>query len=490
RGTPLWAGIQSALVPGWGQVSTGHPVVGWTLVAVSLAIGAFAAAWVVTVGPTEVLARLADPTILLAILALNVFMAGLRLSVSSHAWWEGGGRRFLALLVLWAVVLAPHVAVGWVGTQTRDAMLDIFHPAAGPPPPGASPPPSAGATTSSTTAEFPEGTRTDPPGESATSTIPVTSSTVPPSTTSTTATTTTTLPPTTSTSLPLGTERLTVLLLGGDAGPGRPGLRTDTIMVATVDTTTGAAALFGIPRNFGGISFSDGTPFPLGPDALLNEVYGWGRANPAAFGGLDPGASAVTDVAEHITGLEIDYFALVDLTGFPEVVDAFGGVELDVPQAVDAPLYDPRTGGFTMIRIPAGPQRLDGGEAMAYSRARYGSSDYDRMGRQRCVVSALADQVDPIRTFARLPLILDAIRANVTTDMPVDLVPDLLRLADRVTLDRVAVVGFGPDWASGRTQAGVNIPDIERIRVAVYQTIIDPDLAGDQSGILTADEAC
>ena len=99
RGTPLWAGIQSALVPGWGQVSTGHPVVGWTLVAVSLAIGAFAAAWVVTVGPTEVLARLADPTILLAILALNVFMAGLRLSVAAHAWWAGGGRRVLARLV-------------------------------------------------------------------------------------------------------------------------------------------------------------------------------------------------------------------------------------------------------------------------------------------------------------------------------------------------------------------------------------------------------
>lgn len=472
---PFWAGFRSLVLPGWGQIVTDHRALGWTLLSCVVATGVALGALVVVLGPGEVVARLSDPTLLLGLLAINVLVAAVRLGATVHAWWAGGGRNVVAITALAILVLVPHVALGWVGAETRDTLVSVFTQAPEPAPvvPTATP--------TTTTSTVPTVTTT---------TAPVLAS-PPPSTATTVTTTTTTVPATTTTTtIPYGDGRLTVLLLGGDAGPGRPGLRTDTMMVATVDTTTGAAALFGLPRNFGGITFSDGTAFPKGRTALLNEVYGWGVDHPAAFGGIDPGAAAVKDVAEHITGLPIDHFALVDLTGFPDVVDAFGGVVLDVPRTVDGPLYDPTTGGYEMITIPAGEQRLDGDEALAYSRARIGSSDYVRMGRQRCVLTALVEQADPIRTFARLPAILDTIEANVTTDIPLDVVPDLLRLAQRVEAGEVRVVGFDRSWRSGWTANRLAIPDIERIRAAVFQTLVDPDLAADQSGILTADEEC
>lgn len=463
--TPMQAGLRSALIPGWGQLATRRRRLGWVLMAASGGGGLMVGAAMLTLGWLEVLSRLADPDVLAAVLVGNVVVAATRLVSTEHAWWANGGRNGLAALLLGVVVLVPHVAAGWVGSEVRHTLLEVFAPPQ--PPPAAVSVPSSTTTSTSTTVI--------PPTVLA-ATITTSTSTTAPSTTttSTTTTTTTTVPTTTTTTLPLGKERLNLLVLGGDAGPGRSGLRTDTVMVASVDTTTGDAALFGLPRNFGSLVFSDGTPFP---GAILNEVYGWGRAHPDAFGGVDPGVSALADVAEHLTGLETDYFLLVDLTGFADVVDAFGGVALTVPVPIDGPLYDPDTGRHTMIRIPPGDQVLDGGQALAYARSRLGTSDYDRMARQRCLVAAMIAQVDPVGLLTRLSGLLDVLETHLTTDLPVDLVPDLVRLAALVEAGEIRSIGFDPTWGLGRNSAGYPIPDVDRIRAAVHQTITDPATA-------------
>ncbi|HEX6300772.1 MAG TPA: LCP family protein [Acidimicrobiia bacterium] len=460
--------MRSTVVPGWGQLATNRTVIGKILVFITGLIAIAALTVFLFVEPIELAAWLANPDVLLGVVLANLAFAAIRLFSTGHAWVVGGGRRLFGVVLLGFFVAIPHAAIAWVGLETRDSMMKVFPTAA----PVAAPP---------------------------------SASTVPP-------TTTTTMPNTTSTRLeltpvvtapgeygiddinlkkvplwrPFGEERLNILLLGGDAGPRRSGLRTDTMIVVSIDPVSGDAALIGIPRNFGGVTLKDGTEVPV---EILNAVYGWGQNHPERFDGPDPGASAAVEVLENITGLEFDYYMLVDLTGFAELVDAFGGVHLVVPRAVDGPLYDPATGGYEMVRIEAGEQFLDGAHALAYARVRHDSTDYVRMGRQRCLLAAMTRDADPLGLLSRLGDLLDVIETHVTTDFPVDLIPELVRLSPRISSGDIRVIGFDHKWKVGRTADGAAIPDIERIREAVRRTVENRDDAA-ELGVTTAEEAC
>jgi LCP family protein required for cell wall assembly len=285
-------------------------------------------------------------------------------------------------------------------------------------------------------------------------------------------------------------SRITVLLLGGDAGPGRGGLRTDTMIVASVDTVTGNAVLFGLPRNMTGFTFSDGTAFPGVGRGLLNEVYTWGIRNPEAYGGLDPGASAVKDVAANLLGIPIDYFVLVDMTGFAEMVDVMGGVTVSVRKDLVAPVYNREDGTHVMTTIPAGSHLLDGDLALAYARSRTGSNDYSRMARQRCVLTALAEQIDPFTLLPRLGGILDALKENVTTDISSEQIPSLVNLGALLSSERVMVVGFDRGYRIGTVAEGSLRPDVDKIRAAVQQALVDPSALDPDLGMKPAAEAC
>lgn len=445
---------------------TERVVVGKVLVFITGMMAISALTVFLFVEPIEVAAWAADPDVLLAIVMANLALLGIRLFSTGHAWLVGGGRRWFAVLLLAVIVAIPHAAIAWVGLETRDSLMKVFPREQLPMP--ATPTTTAPTTTTTlptTTTEFVITPVSSAPGETATETVD-------------------------RSNLPLwrpfGEERLNVLLLGGDAGPGRRGLRTDTMMVVSIDTVSGDTALIGIPRNYGGVTFKNGSEVPV---KLLNAVYGWGQRNPAGFEGPDPGAAATRDVIENLTGLEIDHFMLVDLTGFADLIDAFGGVRLDVPRPINGPLYDPESGGYEMVRIEPGEQVLDGGLALAYARARYGTSDYSRMGRQRCIIASMARDADMIDLVSRLSDILAVIENNTTTDLPVEIVPDLIRLSARVESDHIRVIGFDARWRIGRTVEGAAIPDVARIRDAVRQVIENPDTAEDLDAV-TADTAC
>ena len=450
------------LVPGWGQLVTDRTALGKALVLITGLAAITGLTVFLFVEPIELAAWLADPDVLLAVIGVNIVFAVMRLFSTGHAWRAGGGHRWFAGVFLAMIVGIPHVAIAWVGLETRDSLIKVF------------PEPQAVAVTAATTTTSSSTTTTTilelgpiitTPGQYADDVLDVKK---------------------TKGWRPFGEERLNVLLLGGDAGPGRSGLRTDTMIVASVDPVSGDAALIGLPRNFGGVELTDGTRIPVD---LLNAVYGWGHRHAEAFGGRDPGAAAVSNVVEGITGLDLDYYMLVDLTGFADLVDAFGGVSLHVPETVDGPLYDEKTGTYEMIQIEAGDRVLDGGQALAYARARYGSNDYVRMGRQRCILAAMAKDADMLSLIARLSDLLAVVETNMSTDMPVDLVPELIRLAPRISGDQMRVTGFDSSWNVGRTREGAAIPDVERIRETVRQTIEDPSPdAG--SDVVTAEAAC
>jgi len=418
------------------------------VVAVTLAWGALFA----SLDPIEFAAWVVRREILLGLLGLNAAVGLFRMVAVADAHSGAGGRPIsIGLVAALLFVALPHAGLGWVQVRGYQALTSVFQPASQPPPIVAL------ANTSSTTS---------------TTSVPATG--VGGSTTTTTTPATTTTTP--------GPSRLTVLLLGSDAGPYRSGVRTDTVMVVSLDTVNGDLAIFGLPRNLSGLAFEDGLKVP----GILNTVYGFGTQRPDRFPGVDPGASALIEISEHITGLTIDHYVMVDMLSFVDVVDALGGVTMYVPVAVYDDLYETDRNAAPGIYFPVGYQEFDGSDALAYVRTRRYSSDYSRMARQRCVIAAMADQLDPASLLRGLPRLLSTFEENVDTDIPFDLLPDLIRLLGVVDMDNAIAVGFTPpDWT-----IGPNRPDIPRIREAVALAITDPAAAVELFSIEVTGSSC
>jgi anionic cell wall polymer biosynthesis LytR-Cps2A-Psr (LCP) family protein len=112
------------------------------------------------------------------------------------------------------------------------------------------------------------------------------------------------------------------------------------------------------------------------------------------------------------------------------------------------------------------------------------------MARQRCVITALADQADPLSLLARLGELLEMIEQNVTTDMTPEQIPDLVNLASLIATDRVVVVGFDRGYRIGKVAEGSARPDVEKIRAAVQQAITNPAALDHGLEMATAAEAC
>lgn len=254
----------------------------------------------------------------------------------------------------------------------------------------------------------------------------------PTTTTSTTTTTTTTLPPI------IGEARVNVLLLGGDAGPGRWSLRTDTMVVVSIDPATGDTAMISVPRNLQRLPFPEGTAldarYPGGFPEIANAVYPLVGLRPELVGDVDnPGAQAIKLGIAQLLGMPIHYYVLVDMAGFVDVVDALGGIEINVARRVPSPGNPPGAKHEVPPYIEAGVQHMDGTIALAYSRSRSADSDYQRMSRQRCVLAALTAAATPSAVALGLPDLVAAFGAAVRTDIPRDRLAEMTRLLDVFT---------------------------------------------------------
>ncbi|MGH8827025.1 MAG: LCP family protein [Jiangellaceae bacterium] len=247
-----------------------------------------------------------------------------------------------------------------------------------------------------------------------------------------------------------GKPRVNVLLLGADSGADREGTRTDTVMVASVDTESGDTALFSLPRNLLYVPFPDGPlreAYPEGfrgateADSWLYGLYGRIPVEfPDYFEGIgDPGAEALKLAVGEALGLDIDYYVMVNLRGFQYLVDALGGIDIDVPYRI--PIGTRTIPGVGCSRasgwIEPGPnQHLDGYRALWFARARCGpgpvSDDYERMRRQRCVIGAIAGQADPLTLVTRYQQLAAATKDTMSTDIPQQRLDAFAELAIKV----------------------------------------------------------
>lgn len=279
-----------------------------------------------------------------------------------------------------------------------------------------------------------------------------------------------------------GRARVNVLLMGGDSGPDREGTRTDTMMLASLNTATGRTVTFGLPRNLMDVPFPDDSPlhaaYPNGftgpgdPGSwMLNAVY---REVPILHphilgASADEGADAIKEAVEGATGLTVDYYVLVDFTGFRRLVDAMGGitVNVNIPVAIngqtDAGI--PPTGYIE----PGANQHLDGFHALWYARGRYGADDYQRMSRQRCVINAIIDEANPVNLLRRYQALAAAGSQVVSTDIPRELLPAFVQLALKAKDHRAKSVLF-------RSSADFNPgdPDFAYMHRVVQQALAPP----------------
>ncbi|GAB3987041.1 hypothetical protein GCM10029978_104130 [Actinoallomurus acanthiterrae] len=237
--------------------------------------------------------------------------------------------------------------------------------------------------------------------------------------------------------------RVNILLLGGDGAGDRVGVRTDSMTVASVDTKTGNTVLFSLPRNlqhfpmiprlrsrwpdgFTGV----GAP---GDEGLLNELFQDAEDDPSLVPGFDKGRRGPELVREEISyliGQPIDYYILVNLFGFADIVDAIGGVKVHIAQ--DIPFGGPEDGSAPTGVLKAGDRELGGKEALWYGRSRTASSDFVRMGRQKCLMKAIAEQADPQRVLTRFQQLAAAAKKTISANIPAELLPALIKLSSTV----------------------------------------------------------
>jgi len=276
--------------------------------------------------------------------------------------------------------------------------------------------------------------------------------------------------------------RLNILLLGGDAGKGRVGTRTDTVILASIDTKTGDTTLFSLPRNTARMPFPSDSPLrryypngftdgdPNNAEFFLNAMY---RDVPVKvpsdiLGKTDNlGADVMKLSVGQALGLKVDYYVLINLEGFSKMVDALGGVRLNVNTYIPI-------GGVTDLHIPpkeylhpGADQKLDGRSTLWYARGRYGSDDFARMDRQRCVINAMIKQANPANVLTRYEDIANASKSIVYTDIPQEVLPAMVDLSLRVKKGNVRSVVFKND-VSGFLSTN---PDFSQMRSRVKKAI-------------------
>ncbi|GAC1664849.1 MAG: hypothetical protein NVS9B8_05520 [Candidatus Limnocylindrales bacterium] len=290
-----------------------------------------------------------------------------------------------------------------------------------------------------------------------------------------------------------GQGRLNILLIGTDQRPNEGTYNTDTLIVVSIDPSTKQVAMFSLPRDSWGI------PLPPGPlqgafgptyQAKITSFFTAVRGRPDLVPGTNQtrGYNGLKEVLGSLYGIDIKYFVEVNFEGFKQVVDALGGVTINVQAPVIDNSYPSDTGRHARIYIPAGIQHMSGAQALIYARSRHGSDDFDRGYRQQRVLTSLREQANIADLIPRIPDLVAAVKATVRTDIPQSELAKLAGLASSIDTKNIRSYVFS--YPRYGTQTGPNapiykyMPDAGRIRAAVANAFkVDPQLENTRAGL-------
>lgn len=194
-------------------------------------------------------------------------------------------------------------------------------------------------------------------------------------------------------------DNISLLLMGVDDSAvrgGKNGVRTDALLLATFNKKDNSIKLVSIPRD----------------TYTYLEVRGkLDRINHAhAFGGVD----ATVDTVENLLDIPVDYFMKINFEAFMDIVDALGGIEVDVPVTFTEQNSKDEKGAISIV---AGKQTLDGEQALALARTRKIDSDIERGKRQQLVMQAIIKKSMSITSFTKYSDLIDALGDNLATNL-------------------------------------------------------------------------
>lgn len=285
--------------------------------------------------------------------------------------------------------------------------------------------------------------------------------------------------------------RYNILLMGSDSGKDRKGFRPDSMTIVSIDADTGNTVLVSLPRNLEKVPFPNNSPmkaiypdgfdcYDPGDECLLNAVHqkvldvpGLDQMYP---GSSDPALDAQIDAIEGASGLSINYYILINMEGFSDMVDALGGVTIDVKTKIAMYSHDEKTYNPGLVYDPArniepGEQKLDGFHSLWYARSRVDSDDYVRMGRQKCLMSAMLSQLSPQKVLLKAEAIVDSSKALLDTTIPASELGSFADLALKARSTRVSTVSLVPPIVDTQN------PDFDQIHQMIRTAIAKSESA-------------
>jgi LCP family protein required for cell wall assembly len=475
--SPGLAALLSFIFPGLGQIYAGAVKRG-LLWAIPMAIFVLALVWVLAGGMNALVGLVLNPQTRNALLVLNIAFLFYHLAAMFDAYAVAREERLIigagparaapvALAGLLVVTLLFHGVPQAVGMWGSAALEGLFRgdpgtalPGTTPRPLDPDPTPGGSPDPGSTPSPSPLPGSPSPAPSPSPGTSPGASPTVP---TGTPGTGTRPCPQIDSSWAMAQDGRVNLLLIGSDSRSeegdlGGASLRTDTMILLTVDVATCRAAMFGFPRNMVNAPLAGGaaTAYPDGRFTdLLNALWRRAAEQPSVFPGSEGigpecarqydcarGWRAIAGTIQEMSGVQVDGIIAVNLHGFVALVDTVGGVWLDIPQRVQDPRYRRSDGTVIELDIRRGCGFFDGETALAYARSRRQDSDYQRMRRQQYVIAQVRRQLDPLGMLPRAPQLLAAARENLFTTLDDSDLGPLAQLASGVDADRMHQIRF------------------------------------------------
>lgn len=261
--------------------------------------------------------------------------------------------------------------------------------------------------------------------------------------------------------------RYNILLLGADSADDRTGLRPDSINLVSIDADTGVPVMVSLPRNLQNVPFPEDSPmrtvypygYNCGSECLLNAVHTAAADRSDLYPkSKDPGLDATLEAVEGVTGLKVNYYVLVNMKGFSSLVDATGGVTMDIKEPI---AMFGKDDAWKQVYIQPGKQKLNGKEALWYGRSRVQSDDYTRMGRQKCLMQAMLQQLSPEQVVLNAGKIAKSSAQMLSTDIPASELGAFGDLALKAKDQQISTLSVVPPEYSTVT------PNFEQIRADV-----------------------
>ncbi|WP_420642307.1 LCP family protein [Candidatus Leptofilum sp.] len=258
-----------------------------------------------------------------------------------------------------------------------------------------------------------------------------------------------------------GVDRVNILLMGIDRRPGEAFIsRTDTMMLVSLDPATDSASILSIPRDL----------------YVLIPGYGRDRINTAfVYGsaGNNPigGAALAMQTVEYNLGVPVNHYVMVDFSAVINGINALGGIDVDVPVAINDPTYPNMNYGFDPLFIPAGLNHFDGATALKYARTRHQDSDFGRAARQQQVILAVRQKAAALGftgLVAQAGTLYQQVENGVRTDLSLEQMIRLATAANSIDSENIQNDVLDFDYVSSyRTETGAQVLILENEKAAV-----------------------